>query len=212
MEKTDFFVPSQYAQYELVEKKSRFIGQIWQVHSEAEAKEKIQGVKKQYHDGRHHCFAYILDDQLLRYSDDGEPQGTAGQPMLNLFQKEKIQQFCCVITRYFGGTLLGTGGLVRAYSHCAKGCLDSAGLSTYEILSEFQVITPYPQLEIVQKVMGNWNAVEVALDYGVDVTLQIRVVEAELFQKELIDQTSGKILVEFVGKVAELVPLLEKKE
>ncbi len=209
MEKYDFFVPTQYAQYELVEKKSRFIGQIWQVHSEEEAKENIQATRKQYHDARHHCFAYVMDNQLLRYSDDGEPQGTAGQPMLNLFQQEKIQQFCCVVTRYFGGTLLGTGGLVRAYSHCAKGCLEGAGLSAYEILTEFQVITPYPQLETVQKVMGAWSAVEVAMDYGVDVTMTLRVKKAEDFQKELIDQTAGKILLEQVGEVAELVPMKE---
>ena len=104
-------IPFSAAQSEFTEKRSRFIGQVWPVSSEEEAQERIRSAKKKYHDARHNCWCYILGDTVLRYSDDGEPQGTAGQPMLNVFQREGVGNVCCVVTRYFGGILLGAGGL-----------------------------------------------------------------------------------------------------
>lgn len=206
MEKSEFFVPSHSAEYQLVEKKSRFLGQIFQVHSEEEAKAQLESVKKQYHDARHHCYCFILDQNFMRYSDDGEPQGTAGQPMLHLFQKEKIEQVCCVVTRYFGGTLLGTGGLVRAYTHCAKGCLDAAGLSCYETLTEIEVICPYPHWDTVQKIIADSAAVTISTDFAVDVTVCLRVAQPQAFHALLTEKTAGNVLADTLGKVAELVP------
>ena len=111
-----------------MEKRSRFIGQVWRVETEEEARERVEQVRKKYHDARHHCWCYLLrEGGVLRYSDDGEPQGTAGQPMLNVFQKEGVANAVCVVTRYFGGILLGTGGLTRAYGSTAKLALDGAG-------------------------------------------------------------------------------------
>ena len=125
-----YLVPRGYGQAELVEKRSRFIGQVWRVETEEEARARIEEVRRRYHDARHHCFCYVLrEGGVLRYGDDGEPQGTAGQPMLNVFLKEEVTNAVCVVTRYFGGVLLGAGGLTRAYGGTAKLALDAAGIS-----------------------------------------------------------------------------------
>ena len=112
---TEYYIPTQSSESEFVEKRSRFIGHVWRVESEEEARAHIEEMKKRYYDARHNCWCYIIKDGPVRYSDDGEPQGTAGQPMLNVFQREGIVNVCCVSTRYFGGILLGAGGLVRAW-------------------------------------------------------------------------------------------------
>ncbi len=206
MKPAAFFVPTGIGDFELVEKKSRFIGQICQVHTEEEAKAHLQRVRKTYHDGRHHCWCYILNQQSLRYSDDGEPQGTAGQPMLNFLQMEKIQEVSLVVTRYFGGTLLGTGGLVRAYTHCAKGALAQAGRSVYEILTEMQIITPYSHLETVQKVMKEAGGMEVSTEFAVDVSLCYHVENPKKTMEIIQEKTAGQVLIEITGEVSKLVP------
>ena len=102
------YVPYQEAESEFVEKRSRFIGHVWPVDSEEQAQELLRRVRKQHYDARHNCWCYLLQEGgVVRYSDDGEPQGTAGQPMLNVFQRESVTNVCCVVTRYFGGVLLG---------------------------------------------------------------------------------------------------------
>ena len=102
-----FRIPFQEAESEFVEKRSRFISHVWRVETEEEAQARIQETKKKYYDARHNCWCYLLGPNLVRYSDDGEPQGTAGQPMLNVFQRENVTGAVCVVTRYFGGILLG---------------------------------------------------------------------------------------------------------
>ena len=126
---TEYYIPTQASESEFVEKRSRFIGHVWRVETEEEARAHIEEMKKRYYDARHNCWCYIIKDGPVRYSDDGEPQGTAGQPMLNVFQRENVVNVCCVVTRYFGGILLGAGGLVRAYTQGAKDALDAAGIS-----------------------------------------------------------------------------------
>lgn len=125
---TEYYIPTAPSETEFVEKRSRFIGHVWPVESEEEARGYIEAMKKKYYDARHNCWCYrIKEGGVERYSDDGEPQGTAGQPMLNVFQREEVTNVCCVVTRYFGGVLLGAGGLVRAYTQSAKDALDAAG-------------------------------------------------------------------------------------
>ena len=127
---TEYFVPTGASETELVEKRSRFLGHVWPVESEEEARARIEEIRKKHYDARHHCWCYrIREGGVERYSDDGEPQGTAGQPMLNVFQREGVTNVCCVVTRYFGGILLGAGGLVRAYTQSAKDALDAAASS-----------------------------------------------------------------------------------
>ena len=115
-----FRVPFAAAESEFTEKRSRFIGHIWPVETEEQAQAYIRTMKKRYYDARHNCWCYLVGESVVRYSDDGEPQGTAGQPMLNVFQRENVTNVCCVVTRYFGGILLGAGGLTRAYSKLCR--------------------------------------------------------------------------------------------
>ena len=123
-----FRVPFAAAESEFTEKRSRFIGHIWPVETEEQAQAHIRAMKKRYYDARHNCWCYLVGESVVRYSDDGEPQGTAGQPMLNVFQRENVTNVCCVVTRYFGGILLGAGGLTRAYSKGARDALAAAGV------------------------------------------------------------------------------------
>ena len=111
----EYYIPAQDSETEFSEKRSRFIGHVWHVETEEEAREKIAEMKAKYYDARHNCWCYLIrEGGITRYSDDGEPQGTAGQPMLEVFRREGVENVCCVVTRYFGGILLGTGGLLRA--------------------------------------------------------------------------------------------------
>lgn len=116
-------VPFQAADSEFAEKRSRFISHLLPVESEEDARAFIAQMKKQYYDARHNCWCYLIGENTVRYSDDGEPQGTAGQPMLNVFRREGVTNVVCVVTRYFGGILLGAGGLTRAYSKGARDVL-----------------------------------------------------------------------------------------
>ena len=119
---TEYYIPTQAGEAELVEKRSRFIGHVWRVESEEEARARIEEMKKRYYDARHNCWCYLLREGPVRYSDDGEPQGTAGQPMLNVFQREEVTNVCCVVTRYFGGILLGAGGAGPGLYSKRQGC------------------------------------------------------------------------------------------
>ena len=135
---------------EIVEKKSKFIANLFYIQSEEEAEEIIKEVKKKYYDAKHNCYAYsILDENenLYRMSDDGEPSGTAGAPMLNLLQKNELVNVLVIVTRYFGGILLGTGGLVRAYSDATAKAIEKAEFVYEEFGYELQVTLEYGELE-----------------------------------------------------------------
>ena len=124
---TEYYIPTRESETEFVEKRSRFLGHVWPVDSEEEARARIEETRKRHYDARHNCWCYIIKDGPVRYSDDGEPQGTAGQPMLNVFQREGVVNVCCVVTRYFGGILLGAGGRGRGYTQSAQDAVDAAG-------------------------------------------------------------------------------------
>ena len=117
---SEYFIPAGPGEAEFTEKRSRFLGHIRHVGSEEEAKAFVNQIKKEHYDARHNCWCYLLRGGVERYSDDGEPQGTAGIPMLEVFRREGVTDMVCVVTRYFGGVLLGAGGLLRAYTKSAK--------------------------------------------------------------------------------------------
>jgi uncharacterized YigZ family protein len=167
----NYLTPAQYGSAELVEKRSRFIGQVWPVETEDEARQLIDRVKAQYHDARHNCWCYILRSGAVRYSDDGEPQGTAGQPMLEVFRRGGVENVVCVGTRYFGGILLGTGGLARAYSGAAKMALDAAGLASMQRRLEADVAVSYALYERVKKGIEQSGGVMTDTQFGADVLL-----------------------------------------
>lgn len=159
---TEYYIPTRAAESEFVEKRSRFIGYIKPVETEAEARAFVEEIKKRHYDARHNCWCYLLrEGGVVRYSDDGEPQGTAGQPMLGVFEKEGITDLVCVVTRYFGGILLGTGGLVRAYTAAASGALQSAELVSMRLVVDCKVRVSYAQFEQAQRIIA---AAETRLD------------------------------------------------
>ena len=139
----EYLVPTGFGEDEFTEKKSRFIGRIWPVESEEEALAMVQQMNKQYADAAHNCWAYIIKDGPARFSDNGEPGGTAGNPMMQVLQKEQLNNVLCVVTRYFGGILLGAGGLVRAYTKAAKIAVNAAGKSMKRVWSVLYVTCPY---------------------------------------------------------------------
>ena len=150
-----YFAASRCAQSEFVEKKSRFITHVATVENATQAEAFIAEIKKKYPDARHNCWAYRVHDPFgERYSDDGEPQGTAGPPMLNVLQKEEIEDICVVVTRYFGGILLGTGGLVRAYSKSTQDVLASAEIyiMLHGVLGE--IVCEYSDLTLLQNLIA----------------------------------------------------------
>lgn len=135
---------------EIEEKKSRFIADVFYIENISEAEEKIKSIKKKYFDARHHCYAYrIIENDGIKekQSDDGEPSGTAGAPMLNILQKNGLINVLVIVTRYFGGTLLGTGGLVRAYSDATLKAIDEAGIGVQKFGYELEIIIEYKELE-----------------------------------------------------------------
>ena len=209
---SEYLVPFADAESEFVEKRSRFISHVWRVESEAEARAHIEEMKKRYYDARHNCWCYILKEGcVVRYSDDGEPQGTAGQPMLNVFQREAVTNVCCVVTRYFGGILLGAGGLVRAYTQSAKDALDAAGISVVRRWVAMEVPCTYSQFESMRREVEAFGGVVENVDYGADVVLSalLREERAADFAAHILDVTAGTVEVLEDGERFKDVPWRE---
>ncbi len=200
---TEYLVPSHASETEFTEKRSTFIGRVWPVESEEEARLRIDETKKKHHDARHNCWCYLIKDGPVRYSDDGEPQGTAGQPMLGVFQKEGVTNVCCVVTRYFGGVLLGAGGLVRAYTQSAKNALDAAGISAVRRWVELAVECPYSFLERVKLACAAQGGVVGEIEYAAGVTVHALLPEggAEGFRARMTELSAGSFSAVELGEV-----------
>ena len=164
----------------------------------------------------HNCSAMIFGQmrEFSRCSDDGEPQGTAGQPMLNVFQREGVVNVCCVVTRYFGGVLLGAGGLVRAYTQSAKNALDAAGISVVRRWVTMEVPCSYAQFEAMRREISAFGGVVEGVDYGSDVVLSALLPEerAEKFAAHVLDATAGTVEVLETGEQRKDVPWRTQKE
>ena len=205
---TEYLVPTKPSETQFTEKRSTFIGRVWPVQSEEEARARIEETKKRHYDARHNCWCYLIKDGPVRYSDDGEPQGTAGQPMLGVFQKEGVTNVCCVVTRYFGGVLLGAGGLVRAYTRSAKDALDAAGRSAVRRWMAMEVPCSYAQFEEVRRAVFHFGGVEERVDYGADVLLSVLIPEGQAgeFVAHLFDASAGTIEALEAGEVFRAAP------
>ncbi|MBQ8412193.1 MAG: YigZ family protein [Lachnospiraceae bacterium] len=162
---------------EIVEKKSRFIGQIQPVNSEEEAYAFVEKIKKKHYDARHNCFAFSIGEEmpLLRFSDDGEPQGTAGKPILEVINGSGIHNICIVVTRYFGGTLLGTGGLVRAYTDASKEALKNCETKLMQRLVPVTIKTNYTDMGKIQYILSTEKVNVVSTDFADDVTMEVEL-------------------------------------
>jgi uncharacterized YigZ family protein len=191
-----------------MEKRSRFIGQVWPVDSEPQARELIAQTKAAYHDARHHCWCYLLRGTeaggaaVVRYADDGEPQGTAGQPILEVFRRGGVENVLCVVTRYFGGILLGAGGLTRAYAGTAKLALDDAGLAEMRLWTAAEFACPYGFFERLKKELETDGGVVDAVDYGVEVTVHAAFPEdrTAAFLEKLREMSAGTIGAAVTGQ------------
>ena len=208
----EYLVPSEYGEDEFVEKKSRFIGRIWPVETEEEALARIQEMKKKHYDATHNCWAYIIRDGVVRFSDDGEPGGTAGMPMLQVLQREGLFNAVCVVTRYFGGILLGAGGLVRAYTKGAKIAVDAAGKSMKRVWTVLYVPCPYSFYERVRLEAEGFGGIVRKADFGAEVELELLFPEAKTqeFLDRLTDMTAGTVESMEIGQEYRAFPVSGK--
>lgn len=196
-----YLIPAKEGASEYIEKKSRFLGLIVPVTTEAEARAQLDAVKKREYDARHNCWAYILHSGQKRYSDDGEPQVTAGQPILNVLEREGVQDVLCVVTRYFGGILLGTGGLCRAYTKAAKDALDDAGISELRPWSVLRLDCPYALFERVKLELEKRGGTVISSEYGAQIALTAALPEPgeAVFAKALQELSAGSLVPEKTG-------------
>ena len=185
---------------EIIEKKSRFIGYIRHTETEEEANAFINEIRKKHFDARHNCFAYSVDgqQQTIRFSDDGEPGGTAGKPILEVITGKGLCDVCIVVTRYFGGTLLGTGGLVRAYTDAAKACIDATDMVTKCLVVPMRLTTNYTDFGKIQYLLGSHNISVLDSEYGENVAVRIEVLvdDVPMIVKQLTEVTAARVQIE----------------
>lgn len=203
---------------EITEKKSRFIATVRPVKNEEEGVEFIESVRKKYWDARHNCYAFVIGERqdIQRYSDDGEPGGTAGRPMLDVLLGENIHDTAVVVTRYFGGILLGTGGLVRAYQGAAKEGLSSSLIITRIQGIKLKITTDYTGLGKIQYILGERGIPVLDSAYTEKVELTALAPEKirSALEEELTDGTNGRAVIEeagtcFYGEIDGKIQVLE---
>ena len=207
---SEYFVPAGSGEAEFVEKRSSFLGHVRFVETEDAAREFINEMKKKHYDARHNCWCYIIRGGAVRYSDDGEPQGTAGLPMLEVFKREGVENVVCVVTRYFGGVLLGTGGLLRAYTKSAKDALDAAGIAAVRHWVKLEAACPYSLLERMKTECLALEGAVSDVEYGADVRMTFLLPESrsEEFQARVTELSAGQSSAQAVGE--ELMPVRVK--
>ena len=191
----EYLIPTKDAEDEFVEKRSRFIGRIWHTETEEEAIAHIKQMREQHWDATHNVYAYIIKDGPTRFSDDGEPGGTAGMPTLLVLQREGLYDVCCVVTRYFGGVLLGAGGLVRAYTKGAKIAVDAAGKSMKRVWDVIYLPVPYSWYERMKQEIAAYEGVLRDTQYGADVELEVLTPEGrtKAFLDRVVDISAGTL-------------------
>ncbi len=196
-----------------IEKKSEFIGYACPCKTEQEALDFIAKIRKKHADAKHNVYAYqIKENNIARFTDDGEPQGTAGMPVLDIIKKTGFTDACIVVTRYFGGILLGTGGLVRAYSHAAKLAAEAAHVITYERFITCEVICDYTDYDKIRASYQGVGLMVDGVDFAADVTqrLAVRAPEYNGFCAALTELTNGAVLIETTGERFDFLPDKEK--
>ena len=188
---------------EFEERRSLFIGHAAHVESEEEAQAFVKEKKKEYNDATHNCWAYVLKGGIVaRYSDDGEPQGTAGMPILDVIRKSGVCDAVVVVTRYFGGILLGAGGLVRAYSHGASIALDAAHIVTYEKYAELSIVCSYSDYQKYAVILPTFNAIIDGTDFTdrVEIRFAVKETAVEPLSLKITEMSGGRDRVERTGE------------
>ncbi len=186
-----------------IEKKSEFIGYLAPVETEEQAVEFINEIRSMHRKATHNCYAYILrDNSAARHSDDGEPSGTAGVPIYEVLRKEGLTDVACVVTRYFGGILLGAGGLVRAYTRGAKDAVDTAKIKVMALAEQLELSVEYSLYGRLPQIFAEFDVRVISEDFAdhVKILLYVREELAEKLKKKLIDCCNGKVIVEIKQK------------
>ncbi len=188
---------------EIVINKSRFIGTGFSCMNEEEAKEKVAKIKKEFSDATHNCYAYIFDElgNSLKFSDDGEPQGTAGMPILEVLRNKKLVLSGVVVTRYFGGIKLGAGGLVRAYTECAVKTLDSCGVKVMTEAISYSLSVDYPLVKPTERFLKDFVLKNTSFGEKVTFDVVCKKAEAGILESGFIELTLGKGIIEKVGEI-----------
>ena len=209
----EYLVPSGYGEAEFVEKRSRFIGRVWLCDTEAEALAELEKIRQKHWDATHNVYAYIIHDGPTRFSDDGEPGGTAGMPVLEVLRREGLENILCVVTRYFGGILLGAGGLVRAYTRGAKIGVDAAGISRKRVWQHLDVLCAYRQMERMKQEIEARGGMVQEIEYGTDVTLHALLPEQDTSacMDRLVDVSNDSVLLFEGEKEYRAFPVVEPK-
>lgn len=190
--------------FEYEDRKSVFIGTAVPVSTEDDALAFITFIKKKYPDARHHVYAYVLrENSTMRFSDDHEPQGTAGMPVLDAIRKNGCTDVAIVVIRYFGGTLLGTGGLVRAYSAAAVGALENAEIITYDIYADIKLVVSYSDYQRITPIMSecNFRITDTAYSESVVINGRISKRSAQEFINTVNESTSGRVKCEILQEI-----------
>ncbi len=196
------------SEFTIVEKKSEFIGVCAPVKTEQEAIAFVNAVKKKHSAARHNVYAYVLrEGNTSRFSDDGEPHGTAGMPVLDSIRKAGITDAAVVVTRYFGGILLGTGGLVRAYTAAASGALHEAGIAEVGLFSLVLVRANYSDYQKIMPIVASVSARTEESDFGTEVslTLMVRAELEEKFISDMVEATNGRVIAKNVGQKSDFI-------
>ena len=202
----NYYTVSEAAEASFIEKRSEFIGYIAPVKTDEEAVNFINTIKAKHRKAKHNVYAYILrKDNISRYSDDGEPQGTAGLPVLDVLQKRGLTDVCVVVTRYFGGILLGGGGLVRAYSHAASLACDAAHTMDMCLCHRLKICTDYGMYGKLTYILPNFETITVNSDFADSVTLELLVLSEKLSAliSEITEITNGSAEITDCGELFE---------
>ncbi len=202
----NYYTVSEAAEASFIEKRSEFIGYIAPVKTDEEAVNFINMIKAKHRKAKHNVYAYILrKDNISRYSDDGEPQGTAGVPVLDVLQKRGLTDVCVVVTRYFGGILLGGGGLVRAYSHAASLACDAAHTMDMCLCHRLKICTDYGMYGKLTYILPNFETITVNSDFADSVTLELLVLSKKLSAliSEITEITNGSAEITDCGELFE---------
>lgn len=199
----EYRTPAGSGQDEFTEKRSRFIGYVQPVTTEQEALDFIAAIKSKHWDAKHNVYAYCLrEGNICRYSDDGEPSGTAGIPVLNVIQKNALTDCVIVVTRYFGGILLGGGGLVRAYSHAASIGVNAAGTAVMRMCAQCQLSCDYNQYGRIHSLIPESGGIVTDSNFGAAVEMRFIMAKEdfEAFLPKLADASNGSVTAEMIGE------------
>ena len=203
MSKSYKTVIKDFATDSFIEKKSEFISYVKRIEDEDEAKAFIKEISTKHADATHNCYAYILKGtEVARFSDDGEPGGTAGMPMLEVLKREGVSGVCVVVTRYFGGILLGAGGLVRAYSHSAKIAVEGANIIRMSPCTVLRVVCDYGFYGRLSTLVPEFGGIIENTEFGENVTMEFRLQskDADSFTAALTEASFGRVSAEKIGE------------